>query len=131
MKRLVLFLIVLGVLVYQLPEPGPDAAVPGARWQAKAIGIAAGYWQSSCQVKVKWAAMPPRVLGQSVVGACLDDGRGTEKLAFALTREKWGVQCATVVHEEGHLLGLGHSHNPYNIMYPVITGRNIPNACRR
>lgn len=38
--------------------------------------------------------------------------------------------CATFVHEWGHLYGLEHSTNPYSVMYPHISRKNIPNSCK-
>lgn len=40
------------------------------------------------------------------------------------------VYCAVVVHEYGHLNGKMHVRNPYNIMYPVISRKNIPRTCK-
>jgi hypothetical protein len=46
------------------------------------------------------------------------------------------LYCAVVVHEFGHLSGYQglnnqfHSKNPKNIMYPVMSLRNIPKICR-
>jgi hypothetical protein len=31
-----------------------------------------------------------------------------------------GAACMAVVHEYGHLLGLGHSLDPNNVMYPLM-----------
>jgi hypothetical protein len=47
--------------------------------------------------------------------------------------------CAALVHEFGHLHGFHehggpdggvHSRDPTNIMYPVLTSRNIPRTCK-
>jgi hypothetical protein len=38
--------------------------------------------------------------------------------------------CAIIFHEFGHLAGHEHSRNPYNVMYPVLTRKNVPRACR-
>lgn len=124
----VVLVAVLTLLVTAWPS---DSQVAGTRWQGRALAISAGYWQSACRVRIKWRPFPGLILGMSTVGDCLDDGVGTEHLAYLLTSRKWPVRCATVVHEEGHLLGLRHSTNPFNIMYPQITWRNIPAACQR
>lgn len=118
--------LVAGLLVWGKSE----AAVPGAPWQRNAVAISAGYWQSDCQVKIVWQPLPVPVLGWSYIGDCFADGRGTEHLAYNLTGYKWMIRCGTVVHEEGHLLGLRHSRDPYNIMFKKITRLNAPNACR-
>src|SRR4051812_46141385 len=34
--------------------------------------------------------------------------------------------CVLIVHEYGHVLGLGHSTDPYNIMYPVLWFEAVP-----
>jgi Matrixin len=38
-----------------------------------------------------------------------------------------GQLCAVMIHEDGHLHGLDHSNNPYNVMYPSIA--HIPKVC--
>jgi hypothetical protein len=49
------------------------------------------------------------------------------------------VYCAAIVHEYGHLAGFFepggpdggiHSRHPTNVMYRVLTQRNIPASCR-
>jgi hypothetical protein len=42
---------------------------------------------------------------------------------------RFAYYCAAVFHEFGHLSGLGHSKNPYSVMYPVISRKNVPGAC--
>ena len=39
----------------------------------------------------------------------------------------FGLACAVMFHEYGHLLGYGHSTDPHNIMYPEVMF--IPLAC--
>lgn len=58
----------------------------------------------------------------------------------ARIRDGFFLYCAAVVHEFGHLSGFHedggsldgqHSRNPRNIMYPVLTSRNIPATCKK
>lgn len=41
----------------------------------------------------------------------------------------WSHFCAMIIHEYGHLDGKRHSTNPYSIMYPLLTSKNIPRVC--
>jgi hypothetical protein len=44
-------------------------------------------------------------------------------------RISFALYCAVVVHEFGHLSGHPHVRDPRDIMYPVLTRRNIPATC--
>ena len=66
----------------------------------------------------------------------------TCSVTFSPAKIKAGfdLYCAAVVHEFGHLAGFHekggldggiHSRNPRNVMYPVLTTRNIPAVCKR
>lgn len=39
------------------------------------------------------------------------------------------IRCAVIVHEYGHLAGLGHSGDPRSVMYPVATVKSAPSRC--
>jgi hypothetical protein len=78
--------------------------------------LAAAFWGQTpaCgQPSIKPAALPAPVVGRADFADCsivVDPSR----LTYA------GSACMTVVHEYGHELGLGHSTDPNDVMYPVM-----------
>ena len=49
----------------------------------------------------------------------------------ASMRADWGIFCATMVHEQGHLLGRPHDETPGSVMAPVFTDySSVPASCR-
>lgn len=78
--------------------------------------IAAAFWGQTpdCgQPSLTSAELPPPVVGFADLADCsiVVDPR---RFYFS------GAACVVVVHEYGHLIGLGHSDDPTNVMYPVM-----------
>jgi Matrixin len=120
-----------------------------------AAGVAAHYWGAvPCGGKVAVVARRPLTRGMSrdtdawvtfstPLGAnnlaAPASGYGGCTITFARRRwpttasmrADWGIFCATMTHEFGHLLGHPHDDTPGSVMAPVFTDySSVPASCR-
>lgn len=83
--------------------------------------IAAAFWGQSpaCGYPdIEAVDLPPPIVGLADSEAC----------SISIRRDVLstpGLGCEVALHEYGHLLGLGHSTNPNNVMYPVMRLRPV------
>jgi hypothetical protein len=75
--------------------------------------LAAAFWGQAppCQPTITRADLPPPIVGFANLADC---SITVDPPPFA------GAECMVVLHEYGHLLGLSHSEDPNDVMYPVI-----------
>ena len=123
------------------------APLPTGRLIALAESRAYSHWgPTRCADHIRYAYIS--VSGRIVARARWSYAAGSPRsyLSCSITfntrliRAGFFLYCAAVVHEFGHLSGFyerggpdggRHSANPRNIMYPVITARNVPATCKR
>ena len=120
-----------------------------------AAGVARSYWGAvPCGGQVKILArrpLAPDVDPSTDAWVTFDTPLGANNLAapastytnctIALARHRWpteasmradwGIFCATMTHELGHLLGRPHDDTPGSVMAPVFTDySSVPALCR-
>jgi Matrixin len=87
------------------------------------LDAAAAYWQQavpaqcSSETVSSVAKLPGRVLAEATLSQPDLSGPCTMEVTRGMTHR---LRCLVVVHEYGHWLGLGHSADRHDVMFPVI-----------
>lgn len=91
-------------------------------------------WRAAIAVAVAlWGPAPGPVayhvaqLGEPW-GMAIQHEAGWWEVQVKARRWSWRDLCTVVVHETGHVHGLGHSRDPMNVMYPRVVRE--ADACR-
>jgi hypothetical protein len=90
------------------------------------LDAAAAYWQAApahCSTEsVTSMPLRGRVLGDGTVPDPTQSGPCVMEISTGMSRR---LRCLVVVHEYGHWLGLGHSPDRHNVMFPVVKPQNL------
>jgi hypothetical protein len=86
------------------------------------LDAASAYWQRAVPARcstgsVSSTKLPNHVLGEATIPDPVQSGPCEMKITPGMTHR---VRCLVVVHEYGHWLGLSHSKDRHNAMFPVI-----------
>jgi len=103
----------------------------------RAVDIAKTVWgREACggSITLREASLPGRQSGEATwLETKLPTRTVRSRCVINIDNRDWSDAryCGVIVHEYGHLLGKQHTRNRNSIMYPVMTNRNIPAACKR
>lgn len=86
-----------------------------------AVKIASDRWPNSpCHGREKLQSIDPDSVPPDVAAQVTLDGTCTVQVAWQHMRGyKMRYRCRVLMHEFGHLAGLGHSYNILSVMYPI------------